>query len=114
VDGDPLGLLVFLIKEETSTGNCWSSGRPRHTGRRTWDLEQLTQFGDVDQVTWLRNLRHFMECLDRGSCGASATIALSLIFWISTPRPSRKVTATLGDRSAVGRMLLAESVTGQV
>jgi diguanylate cyclase (GGDEF)-like protein len=117
MDGDPLGLLVFLIKEEDFDRELLEllAGHTTLALKNLTDLEQLTQFGDVDQVTWLHNRRYFMECLEREIVRAKRYHRpLSLIF-LDIDRFSafkESYGPTLGDRllRSVG-MLLAESVT---
>lgn len=117
MDGDPLGLLVFLIKEEHFDRELLEllAGHATLALKNLTDLEQLGQFGDVDQVTWLHNRRHFMECLEREIVRAKRYHRpLSLIF-LDIDRFSafkESYGPSLGDRllRSVG-MLLAESVT---
>jgi hypothetical protein len=67
MDGDPLGLLVFLVKEDQFDQELLEvfTGHATLALKNLTDLEQLGQFGDVDQVTWLHNRRYFMESLER-------------------------------------------------
>jgi diguanylate cyclase (GGDEF)-like protein len=117
MDGDPLGLLVFLVKEEQFDQELLEvlTGHATLAVKNLTDLEQLGQFGDVDQVTWLHNRRYFMESLEREIVRAKRyRRPLSMIFLdidrFSSFRESYG--PSLGDRllRSIG-MLLAESST---
>jgi diguanylate cyclase (GGDEF)-like protein len=78
-------------------------------------LEEMGRFGEVDQVTWLHNRRHFMEALHREVARAKRyRRSLSLIFLDIDHFSAfnESYGPTLGDRllRSVG-MLLAEMVT---
>ena len=117
MDGDPLGLLVFLVKEEHFDQELLEllTGHATLALKNLTDLEQLGQFGDVDQVTWLHNRRYFMEALEREIVRAKRyRRPLSLIF-LDIDRFvefRESYGPSLGDRllRSVG-MLLAESST---
>jgi diguanylate cyclase (GGDEF)-like protein len=117
MDGDPLGLLVFLVKEDQFDQELLEvlTGHATLAVKNLTDLEQLGQFGDVDQVTWLHNRRYFMESLEREIVRAKRyRRPLSMIFLdidrFSSFRESYG--PSLGDRllRSIG-MLLAESST---
>ena len=117
MDGDPLGLLVFLFEEEEFDRELLEllAGHATLALKNLADLEEMGRFGEVDQVTWLYNRRYFMEALEREILRAKRyRRPLSLIFLdidrFSTFKESYG--PSLGDRllRSVG-MLLAESVT---
>jgi diguanylate cyclase (GGDEF)-like protein len=117
MDGDPLGLLAFLLKEEEFDQELLEvlTGHATLALKNLTDLEQLGQFGDVDQVTWLHNRRYLMEALDREIVRVKRYHRpLSLIF-LDIDRFAafrESYGPSLGDRllRSVG-MLLAESAT---
>jgi len=117
MDGDPLGLLLFLVKEDQFDQELLEliTGHATLALKNLTDLEQLGQFGDVDQVTWLHNRRYFMEALEREIVRAKRyRRPLSLIF-MDVDRFAEfreSYGPSLGDRllRSVG-MLLAESST---
>jgi diguanylate cyclase (GGDEF)-like protein len=117
MDGDPLGLLVFLFQEEECDRELLEllAGHVTLALKNLADLEEMGRFGEVDQVTWLYNQRYFMEAVEREILRAKRyRRPLSLIFLdidrFSTFRESYG--PSLGDRllRSVG-MLLAEGVT---
>ena len=117
MDGDPLGLLVFLFEEEGVDQELLEllAGHATLALKNLADLEQMGRFGEVDQVTWLYNRRYFMEALEREIQRAKRyRRPVSLIFLridrFSTFKESYG--PHLGDRllRSVG-MLLTESVT---
>jgi diguanylate cyclase (GGDEF)-like protein len=117
MDGDPLGLLVFLFEEEDVDQELLEllAGHATLALKNLADLEQMGRFGEVDHVTWLYNRRYFMEALEREILRAKRyRRPLSLIF-LSIDRFAafkESYGPHLGDRllQSVG-MLLAESVT---
>ena len=117
MDGDPLGLLVFLFQEEEFDRELLEllAGHVTLALKNLADLEEMGRFGEVDQVTWLYNQRYFMEAVEREILRAKRyRRPLSLIFLdidrFSTFRESYG--PSLGDRllRSVG-MLLAEGAT---
>jgi diguanylate cyclase (GGDEF)-like protein len=116
MDGDPLGLLVFLFEEEFDRELLeLLAGHATLALKNLADLEEMGRFGEADQVTWLYNRRYFTEALEREILRAKRyRRPLSLIFLdidhFSTFKESYG--PSLGDRllRSVG-MLLAESVT---
>ena len=116
MDGDPLGLLVFLFREEFDRELLeLLAGHGTLALKNLHDLEEMGRFGEVDQVTWLHNRRYLMEALEREVARAKRyRRALSLIFldidgfsaFTESYGPS------LGDRllRSVG-MLFAEMLT---
>jgi diguanylate cyclase (GGDEF)-like protein len=117
MDGDPLGLLVFLFEEEEFDRELLEllAGHTTLALKNLADLEEMGRFGEVDQVTWLYNRRYFLEALEREILRAKRyRRPLSLIF-LDIDRFSEfkeSYGPSLGDRllRSVG-MLLAESVT---
>jgi diguanylate cyclase (GGDEF)-like protein len=117
MDGDPLGLLVFLFQEEEFDRELLEllAGHVTLALKNLADLEEMGRFGEVDQVTWLYNQRYFMEAVEREILRAKRyRRPLSLIF-LDIDRFSTFKEAygpSLGDRllRSVG-MLLAEAVT---
>ena len=117
MDGDPLGLLVFLFEEEEFDRELLEllAGHTTLALKNLADLEEMGRFGEVDQVTWLYNRRYFLEALEREILRAKRyRRPLSLIF-LDIDRFSEfkeNYGLSLGDRllRSVG-MLLAESVT---
>jgi diguanylate cyclase (GGDEF)-like protein len=117
MEGDPLGLLVFLFEEEELDRELLEllAGHTTLALKNLADLEEMGRFGEVDQVTWLYNRRYFMEALEREILRAKRyRRPLSLIF-LDIDRFSafkESYGPSLGDRllRSVG-MLLAESVT---
>jgi diguanylate cyclase (GGDEF)-like protein len=117
MDGDPLGLLVFLFEEEDVDQELLEllAGHATLALKNLADLEQMGRFGEVDQVTWLYNRRYFVEALEREILRAKRyRRPLSLIF-LSIDRFSafkESYGPHLGDRllRSVG-MLLAASAT---
>jgi diguanylate cyclase (GGDEF)-like protein len=117
MDGDPLGLLVFLFQEEECDRELLEllAGHVTLSLKNLADLEEMGRFGEVDQVTWLYNQRYFMEAVEREILRAKRyRRPLSLIFLdidrFSTFKESYG--PSLGDRllRSVG-MILAEGVT---
>ena len=117
MDGDPLGLLVFLFEEEEFDRELLEllAGHVTLALKNLADLEEMGRFGEVDQVTWLYNQRYFMEAVEREILRAKRyRRPLSLIFLdidrFSTFKESYG--PSLGDRllRSVG-MLLAEAAT---
>jgi len=117
MDGDPLGLLVFLFEEEEFDQELLEllAGHATLAIKNLADLEEMGRFGEVDQVTWLYNRRYFMETLEREILRAQRyRRPLSLIL-LDIDRFSEFKNIygpSLGDRllRSVG-MVLAESVT---
>jgi diguanylate cyclase (GGDEF)-like protein len=117
MDGDPLGLLVFLFEEEEPDQELVEllAGHTTLALKNLTDLEEIGRFGEVDQATWLYNRRYLMEALDREILRAKRyRRPLSLIF-LDIDRFSvfrESYGPSLGDRllRSAG-MLLAESVT---
>jgi diguanylate cyclase (GGDEF)-like protein len=117
MDGDPVGLLVFLLQEEDLNRELLEllTGHATLALKNLLDLEEMGRFGEVDQVTWLHNRRYFMEALEREVARARRyRRPVSLIF-LDIDRFSafnESYGSSLGDRllRSVG-MLLAESVT---
>jgi diguanylate cyclase (GGDEF)-like protein len=117
MDGDPLGLLVFLFEEEQFDRDLVEllAGHVTLALKNLADLEEMGRFGEADQVTWLYNRRYFMEALERETLRAKRyRRPLSLIF-LDIDRFSafkESYGPSLGDRllRSVG-MLLAESMT---
>jgi diguanylate cyclase (GGDEF)-like protein len=117
MDGDPLGLIVFLFEEEEFDQELLEllAGHATLALKNLANLEEMGRFGEVDQVTWLYNRRYFMEALEREILRTKRyRRPLSLIF-LSIDRFSafkESYGPCLGDRllRSVG-MLLAESVT---
>jgi diguanylate cyclase (GGDEF)-like protein len=117
MDGNPLGLLVFLFEEEEADREFLEllAGHVTLALKNLTDLEEMGRFGEVDHVTWLYNRRYSMEALEHEILRAKRyRRPLSLIFLninrFSTFKESYG--PSLGDRllRSVG-MLLAESVT---
>jgi diguanylate cyclase (GGDEF)-like protein len=116
MDGDPLGLLVFLFEEEPDHELLeLLAGHTTLALKNLTELEEMGRFGEVDQVTWLYNRRHLMEALDREILRAKRyRRPLSLIF-LDIDRFSvfrENYGPSLGDRLLRSvAMLLAESAT---
>lgn len=117
MDGDPLGLLVFLLKKEEFDRELVEllAGHTTLALKNLMDLEEMGRFGEADRVTWLHNRRYFMEALEREVERAKRyRRSLSLIF-LDIDRFSafnESYGPSLGDRllRSVG-MLLAEMLT---
>ncbi len=67
LDGDPLGLLVFLFDKEGYDQQVLEllAGHATLALKGLVELEEVGRFGDVDQMTWLANRRAFREALER-------------------------------------------------
>jgi diguanylate cyclase (GGDEF)-like protein len=117
MDGNPLGLLVFLFEEEEADQEFLEllAGHVTLALKNLTDLEEMGRFGEVDHVTWLYNRRYFMEALEHEILRAKRyrrplSLILLNIDRFSTFKESYG--PSLADRllRSVG-MLLAESVT---
>jgi diguanylate cyclase (GGDEF)-like protein len=117
MDGDPMGLIVFLFDEEEFDRELLEllTGHVTLALKNLTDLEEMGRFGEMDQVTWLYNRRYFTEAVEREILRSKRyRRPLSLIFLeidrFSDFRDSYG--PSLGDRllRSVG-MLLAESAT---
>ena len=117
MDGDALGLLVFLFEEEEFDRELLEllAGHATLALKNLAVLEEMGRFGEVDQATWLYNRRYLMEALEREILRAKRyRRPLSLIL-MDIDRFSvfkESYGPSLSDRllRSVG-MLLAESVT---
>ncbi len=117
MDGDPMGLLVFLFDEEELDRELLEllTGHVTLALKNLTELEEMGRFGEMDQVTWLYNHRYFMEAVEREMLRSKRyRRPLSLIF-LEIDRFSdfkESYGPSLGDRllQSVG-MLLAESAT---
>jgi len=117
MDGDPLGLLVFLLTEEEFDRELLEllAGHATLALKNLMDLEEMGRFGEVDRVTWLYNRRYFLETLEHEVARAKRyRRPLSLIF-LDIDRFSAfndSYGPSLGDRllRSIG-MLLAEMLT---
>jgi diguanylate cyclase (GGDEF)-like protein len=117
MDGDPMGLIVFVFDEEEIDRELLEllTGHATLALKNLTDLEEMGRFGEMDQVTWLYNRRYFMDAIEREILRSKRyRRPLSLIFMEIDRFSDFKDNygPSLGDRllRSVG-MLLAESAT---
>ncbi len=117
MDGEPLGLLVFMIAEQEFDQELLEllTGHATLALKNLIDLEEMGRFGEVDRVTWLHNRRHFTEAMEREIARAERYHRPFSIVFLDIDgfaAFNENYGPSLGDRllRSVG-MVLAESLT---